>query len=250
MVWSVVDALRNDDDTDEIEFGTPGNLSYHPHSRTESHDSGRRSSDVDVFRAGPSTGLVGNTAGLKLRHRDRGPAAPRPPTNVSSSKECQADGQVYYTSANDVADLIDSLSSDPNASSRGRIDIHPSSGNHTSHSSPFPYSSTSHSPTLGTPSPAVTGQFEDAPSPQRHVPAPIMLPRPYAEGHPLPRRQLFASQQQIQRNIGSVGSIGQSEASPSAASFASSTSGVPGRTVEDRLQALLDRLKQSGVNPS
>lgn len=38
--------------------------------------------------------------------------------------------------------------------------------------------------------------------------------------------------------------------SPSAFSFASSGSGVPGeppRSVEDRLQALLDRLKESGV---
>lgn len=37
-----------------------------------------------------------------------------------------------------------------------------------------------------------------------------------------------------------------SAASPSAASFASSGSTVPGRSVEDRLQALLDRLKVEG----
>lgn len=86
VVWSLVDALRDEDEDEEIGFGTPGNLQYpQPHSRTDSLDSKRdsqRDSSGDVF-AGP-TNLSAKTAGLLFRHRDRGPSAARPPTDVRS----------------------------------------------------------------------------------------------------------------------------------------------------------------------
>jgi hypothetical protein len=54
-----------------------------------------------------------------------------------------------------------------------------------------------------------------------------------------PHRRVFKHSQ----NSLSIGSgMG---VSPSAASFNSSDSGPPGRSVEDRLQALLDKLKES-----
>ena len=142
----------------------------------------------------------------------------------------RTDKKVFFTSSEDIGDLIDHLSSDLDAS-RGRIDILP-------HMVERPAS-----PEAGLSRGIAAGQFEDAPSPRRPPPNVALRSLGHAEG--LPRRQLFAQQP--------AGSGSDSAAfiapgvSPSAASFASSGSGIPGRSVEDRLQALLDRLKESGL---
>ena len=72
MVWSLVDGLRHVDAADMI----PG------HSRNASYDSATPS-DGDVFKADEPDGTFVPTAGLILRHKDRGQPAARPPTNVS-----------------------------------------------------------------------------------------------------------------------------------------------------------------------
>lgn len=150
-------------------------------------------------------------APLALRHRDRGASQARPETNVSGPL-ASAD-QLYFTSPTDIGDLIDQLSRDPTGT-KGRIDVH----------QPL------------TPPSAAPGQFEDAPSPRKAPPAPATMFRPnnVPAGGFSPKRQKIIRQ----------GFTGHA-ASPSAASFASSHSG--GKPVEDRLQALMDRLVNSGA---
>ncbi|WVW80598.1 hypothetical protein I302_102584 [Kwoniella bestiolae CBS 10118] len=269
VIWNIVDALRTSVtgsvDGEEYTFDTPGA----PHSRTTSYSSSVRNSvipeDDDVFHAaGNNAGwpkALGNgTAGLNFRHRDRNVVKkPRPPTDV------------YFTSHADVADLIDHLSRDLDAS-HGRIDIisHPNSDDNEwppSNSSPFAFqdSTTTTIPTtperqprrssqIHTQSPAHS-QFEDAPSPAqvslRPTISPVKANNHYTAGagntienlSPGPQRQLFHENE--------IGSRGQSYMSapglsPSSKSFASSVSGQ-GKSVEDRLQALLDRLKGDGI---
>ncbi|WRT70858.1 uncharacterized protein IL334_007857 [Kwoniella shivajii] len=254
VVWNIVDALRTSVagsvDGEEYTFDAP-----RPHSRTTSYTSSLRKSVIneneDVFQmAGSSAGwprgpngtsFNAGTQGLNLRHRDRdGPQKPRPPTDV------------YFTSSRDVADLIDHLSRDLDAS-HGRIDIisHSPDGAEwpPSSSSPFVYPNqdTTAIPTPTTPerSRSPNPQFEDAPSPAATRLTPSFIS---------PGRHLFAdqSQSQLHHNRGqsfiSVGTHSPSQAgmSPSSKSFASSVSGQ-GKSVEDRLQALLDRLKDSGI---
>ncbi|WWD20844.1 hypothetical protein CI109_105321 [Kwoniella shandongensis] len=248
VVWNIVDALRTSvsGSLDGEEYGFDA-----AHSRSTSYASSRRDSSApgeggDVFAAGwPKGGGIG-VPGLNLRHRDRNNVPkPRPPTDV------------YFTSSRDVADLIDHLSRDLDAS-HGRIDILPTNSPSTglrgdpsttnSSSSPFMYhDSADHAPSSPSPTNA---QFEDAPSPappprRAPPPAPISPRRANAmtgsvpAGGFSPKRQMFVKQNML----------GQGFGSPSAASFASSsTSGGPGgKTVEDRLQALLDKLKGDGA---
>ena len=143
---------------------------------------------------------------------------------------------MYLTSSADVADLIDHLSRDLEAS-RGRIDIHPPS-TQSSHSPPFQYGSTNgHSPHAGDVS-STYGQFEDAPSPHRGQTAPSFAQ--HRVGGIVGSGQLPPNvQQKLSNGV---------QGSPSAASFTSSTSGFPGRSVEERLQSLLDRLREGGVS--
>ena len=235
MVWSLVDALRAQDDTEEAAF-TPGNAPLTDrHSRSTSYSLRQDASgDTDSFaplQGGHNvTGIAGHSTGLTFRHRDRGKNQPRPPTNVGARRGC-ANEQIYFTSSADIGDLIDHLSSDLDAS-RGRIDILP----HMREESRL----------TGMASQPAVGQFEDAPSPQRlGSTVPRRRVDPYGV---LPRRQLFASPNQLQ-DIRSTGEMapGGPGASASAPSFASSGSLMPGRTVEDRLQALLDRLREGGL---
>lgn len=95
------------------------------------------------------------------------------------------------------------------------------------------------------------GQFEDAPSPGRNpAPSPIVVARTnnIPAGGFSPKRQKHIRQGGFGRPGG--GSLGGGVGnSPSAASFASSQSGgvASGKPVEDRLQALMDRLVSSGA---
>ncbi|WVQ63548.1 uncharacterized protein L199_001701 [Kwoniella botswanensis] len=267
VIWNIVDALRTSVtgsvDGEEYTFDTPGG----PHSRSTSYSSSVRNSvipeDEDVFHAaGNNAGwpqALGNgTAGLNFRHRDRNvPKKPRPPTDV------------YFTSHADVADLIDHLSRDLDAS-HGRIDIisHPTSDSSDwphSNNSPFGFqdSATTTIPTTPervqrrpsqTKSPAHS-QFEDAPSPAQVSLRPAMSPVKADQYHnsgnmvenlsPGPQRQLFSEANSRGQSYISTGgsAVGFS---PSSKSFASSVSGQ-GKSVEDRLQALLDRLKGDGI---
>lgn len=225
-----MDALRARDDSDEVVFGSPGNLNVDPHSRSTSYSSRQDAngdSGGDVFAPAQAcrniTGLAGHATSLTFRQQ-RSTVA-RPPTNVSALVY-RINRQVYYTSSTDIGDLIDHLSSDLDAS-RGRIDILP----RTSDRAPSPTDRSSLEP--------AAGQFEDAPSPRR--PPPIRFPRPFGQDEVTPQRQLFTG-----TGSGRAANMGM-ESSPSAPSFASSGSGMPGRTVEERLQALLDRLRESGL---
>ena len=139
---------------------------------------------------------------------------------------------MFYTSSADVADLIDHLSRDLDTS-RGRIDIR--SNPATAQPPPVPYSASDQGTTkIQTPN----NQFEDVPSPQRGALAPMYPPKPSASVPAAgfsPRRQLFVRQ-------------GLST-SPGGANVASSGSGQVLRSVEDRLQALLDRSQENEAKP-
>ncbi|KAK8850669.1 hypothetical protein IAR55_004589 [Kwoniella newhampshirensis] len=245
VVWSIVDALRTSVtgsvDGEEYAFDSA-------HSRSTSYASSRRDSSMpveggDMSPLGwPKHGGVG-VAGLNFRHRDRDAVPkPRPPTDV------------YFTSSRDVADLIDHLSRDLDAS-HGRIDILPShSPSNDTRGDPAVYKGDEDRPPQS-PSPT-NGQFDDAPSPappprRAPPPAPISPQRANAMTANVPaagfspKRQLFVKQNMMGHKQGQH-SFG-SGLSPSAASFSSSVSGVGPRTVEDRLQALLDKLKEGGA---
>lgn len=241
-MWSVVDGLRDEDEGPEIDY------SLSNHSRNDSFTSTGSSQNDTAAR--PQKGPF-NTPALNLRHRDRGPAQPRPETFV------------YRAATNDVADLIDHLSRDLDAS-KGRIDISqlaPYSGSgdgSTAQSSPFPYSAAG--PSEGTPTAQASpdSRFADPPSPepttarqQYRSPAPPPIFAPPATAHVpaggfSPKRQMMLRQGfgAHRANLASQGgTVGTGSSSPSGVSFASSQSGGPQRTVEERLQNLLDRLK-------
>ncbi|OCF45522.1 hypothetical protein I317_00424 [Kwoniella heveanensis CBS 569] len=274
LVWNIVDALRTSVsgsvDGEEYTFDGAGAV---PHSRNTSLSSSVRDrysvTAGDVFGAHPQNqsgmgwprGIAAGTQGLNFRHRERsGAAKPRPPTDI------------YFTSSRDVADLIDHLSQDLDAS-HGRIQF---TAPHSpldqawppSNSSPFMFRDSVLATddvdaalgNLGTnaadPS-SPNPQFEDAPSPaptRRIAASPIVAPSASAiiPGDGLsPARQLFVQQGHARgpsyMSTGSIGG-GVGGLSPSSKSFAStSTHGQVGRSVEDRLQALLDRLKDSGI---
>ncbi|WWC65329.1 uncharacterized protein I303_107947 [Kwoniella dejecticola CBS 10117] len=282
VIWNIVDALRTSVtgsvDGEEYTFDSTAA----PHSRSGSYSSSVRHSIIpengDVFQsagnsaAGWPKALGNGTAGLNFRHRDRniGPR-PRPPTDV------------YFTSHRDVADLIDHLSQDLNAS-HGRIDILPHSAADDgtndwppSNTSPFGFqgsaapSTPERSTRRTSMARSMNSQFEDAPSPAQfpirptpssraraHIPSPIKAQRaesdysqmenlspPRADGHEgSAQRQLFNEDNTESRGQSYVSTHPQ--LSPSSKSFASSVS-AQGRSVEDRLQALLDRLKGDGI---
>ncbi|WVR08737.1 hypothetical protein IAU60_005795 [Kwoniella sp. DSM 27419] len=267
VVWNIVDALRdpaaNEQDAGVAEMDDIKYDSIDPHSRTTSYSSaGPREGDVEGVhaRAGSAgwprgmSAFSAGTQGLNFRHRDRNASArPRPPTDI------------YFTSSRDVADLIDHLSRDLDAS-KGRIEF----STHSRSPSQRPWPIAQSSPFMlhegdaedrrgGTPSPA--SQFEDAPSPapvRRAPPARIVAPPAGSlpAGGFSPKRQLLVKQafgptHSRSESQSSVGNGTAGGLSPSAKSFASSaySSQAEGgqRSVEDRLQALLDRLKDGAA---
>ncbi|KAK4684811.1 hypothetical protein P7C73_g5353, partial [Tremellales sp. Uapishka_1] len=204
VVWNIVDALRTSTSgpvNSESDFDLT-------HSRNNSsvYDSTSRPGSMmnpetqESHAAGPWGKKGYATPALKFRTRDRS-QAPRPETNV------------FFTSATDVADLIDHLSRDIDGSSKGRIDFGDLS------------------PPLENPA------FEDAPSPRKNPPPPISV-QPQASSY-IPAAGFSPKRQAFMRNQ-------KQSNSPTAHSFASASSGA-GRSVEDRLQALLDRLQEGGT---
>ena len=140
--------------------------------------------------------------------------------------------------------MIDQLSRDPGGN-KGRIDFLPPS--------PDPTTAT-FSPKTSTPPPppsAIPGQFEDAPSPRKSPPTPISVSRTQniPAGGFSPKRHHVVRQGYGRKPSGDLLGSGGVTISPSAASFASSHSGGggSGKPVEDRLQALMDRLVSSGA---
>ncbi|BEI79694.1 hypothetical protein CcaverHIS002_0102230 [Cutaneotrichosporon cavernicola] len=119
------------------------------------------------------------------------------------------DTRVYYTSSADVADLIDQLSSDLAGAARGRIDIQPTSPTPPEYPSIEGQLDGQHEP----------GQFSNAPSPLNVPPKrSASLLRPDAH-------------QAYQAGVAPSGSWTGSDASGGES------------TVQDRLQALMDRLR-------
>jgi hypothetical protein len=237
-----------DEEDDEQEY------SFSSHSRGESfasNDSGGQNDSSQNWgeRAGSFA-----TPALNLRHRDRGgpPPVQRPETFV------------YRAASGDVADLIDHLSRDLDAS-RGRIDIRHlglpnreplATGSNTGQSSPFPYSTAHSNGDDETAHNSPDPRFADPPSPnpprslhRPTPPPPIFAPSRTAQvpaGGFSPKRQMMVRQgfAAHRANVSSGGQAQvQAQISPSGESFASSSSGGGQRTVEERLQNLLDRLK-------
>ncbi|TYJ53886.1 hypothetical protein B9479_005435 [Cryptococcus floricola] len=252
VIWSIVDALRtsvtNSVDGEDYYFNRN-------HSRTSSYASTsyastRRDSVMtgfgsDVFtndnRAGPMGGKISALSNRQSYRKSL--AKPRPPTDI------------YFTSSRDVADLIDHLSRDLEAS-HGRIGILPSdqSPNPAEHT-PFDHI---YDQGQTPPSPSGNSQFEDAPSPapppRRASRAPTFRPPSSASalaavGGMGPKRQLSLKLRQFghsaQPSVAST--MAEDARSPSSRSFASSVSGMGDRPVEDRLQDLIDRMSRAGA---
>lgn len=114
---------------------------------------------------------------------------------------------MFFTSSADVADLIDQLSMDHAGATRGRIDIRPTA----------------------------TGQMELAQLPEAMSPRSTDIHSNFS--HEYTESQPMSPISPGGRQVGP-----RHAKSPSAGSFLSDQSG-PERTVEDRLQALMDRLK-------
>ncbi|KAL1412494.1 hypothetical protein Q8F55_000239 [Vanrija albida] len=219
VVWNIVNALRGD-------RGSTAEQSFHDNQRESLVSSSRQSSEVNerdsVAQYGETTGWsVGPTAGL---------AFPRRPET-----------RVYYTYSADVADLIDQLSSDQFAgAARGRIDIRPS-GLPSDNRAGIGAGGAGFDP----------AQFADAPSP---IPPVTNSRQPIVSSPLTPNKgRFFGSEAHNRFNAGLSGAAGPADVqSPSAASFhSSSESGRPERSVEDRLQALMDRLRSApgGIAP-
>jgi hypothetical protein len=229
--------------------------SFSSHSRGDSFTSNTSSGQNEAAPAWPARNGSYTTPALNLRHRDRGPPAPRPETFV------------YRAASSDVADLIDHLSRDLDAS-RGRIDIRhlgppvSSVADDTARSSPFQYSvDTSRSGGDETVQNSPDPRFADPPSPnpsrsmsRPSIPPPIFAPTRTAlvpAGGFSPKRQMMVRQgfAAHRANVSQGGKTNQQseipvdQASPSGLSFESQDSEEGQRTVEERLQGLLDRMK-------
>lgn len=232
--------------------------SFSSHSRQDSVTSTTSSGQYDSAPVWPARGGDYATPALNLRHRERGLPIQRPETFV------------YRAASGDVADLIDHLSRDLDAS-RGRIDIRHlglpnrdhAPGVSTGQSSPFPYSADrSRSGEDDTEQNSPDPRFADPPSPNpsrgstRPVPPPpIFAPNRTAyvpAGGFSPKRQMMVRQgfAAHRANVSAGGGaaqakeIGYGQVSPIGDSSGSGSSGDGQRTVEERLQELLDRMKE------
>jgi hypothetical protein len=230
--------------------------SFSSHSRGDSFASNTSSGQVSAAPGWPSRNGSYTTPALNLRHRERGP---------ESAPPARPETFVYRAASSDVADLIDHLSRDLDAS-RGRIDIrhlgHSGSIDHTSRSSPFQYSAdqsrnggdetVQHSP---------DPRIADPPSPnpprsqsisRPSIPPPIFAPGRTAQvpaGGFSPKRQMmvrqgFAAHRATLSQGGGQPPVPAGEPSPSGLSFESTDTNGGQRSVEERLQHLLDRMKE------
>lgn len=146
---------------------------------------------------------------------------------------------MFYTQPEHLGDLIDHLSRDQGAS-RGRIGLLP----------PRTITSMDENAIL-------KEQFADASSPasvggrRAAPPPPLNLSSPgRTREDDTSRNDSYSLAAQFSpKRHGALRSheVQGIQPSPSAASFASSASGAPNRSVEDRLQALLDKLQASGA---
>lgn len=216
VVWNILNAMRDEPHPrgSEYSHGHRESLSESLASEDDSRSSayGAQPKDSDIpWRLGP-------TPGLSFMRR--------PETRV------------YYTSSADVSDLIDQLSADVTGAARGRIDIRPHA-----------YQDTNDTEDLHTPSAARAhdfdpAQFADAPSPFHHPRSPQVKTSPEAHARYAAGMGGLSPQDAYTHGSGLGGGVGASDVdSPSAASFGSDVSGANERSVEERLQALMDRLK-------
>lgn len=278
-----MDALRDGDEDDLADPEYTFSRHSRQDSFTSNDSSQNQNDSVPAPGPWPGKANNFNTPALNLRHRDRGSdlaaaaaaaasGQPRPETFVYRADTRDVADLIDHLSR----DL------DPSKeASRGRIDfshLYPSNyddsnANGTAQSSPFPYSATPSRAGEHNDQPSPDSRFADPPSPEptsrypinplaRHhlraaPPAPIVAPPPQAQvpaGGFSPKRQMMLRQAQgfgVHRanvQLGLGGTVipqpqGQGPNSPSGISFASSSSGGAQRTVEERLQNLLDRLK-------
>lgn len=247
VVWSVVDALRTSVagsvDEDDYPFDHRLSQSSSNYSANKLFVFGEK---CDLFAQtesmnGPSGS---NIAGLNLGHiaNRKSIIKPRPPTDV------------YFTSSHDVADLIDHLSRDLEAS-RGRIDIISSHDPSADNDGPFHHTQFDIEQLRTPGSPSSNSQFEDAPSPapplhripfSQHVhPRSSEAYHPPSEINPGGEVSLkyHAGHQVVQ--LSNTNSFANCEAhGPSARHFANS-SRMQGKPLEYRLQELMNRMRNT-----
>jgi hypothetical protein len=211
VVWNIVNALRNDehDQGSSVAEGSRASMAS-INSQSSNYTGSRRESqrmDDHVAGGAQQPWHVGPTAGLSFIRR--------PETRM------------FYTNSADVADLIDQLSKDHAGATRGRIDIRPTGPGFSEVTSPtHPDFSAPTSPDFSSPA---NPAFDNSPSGHGYVPAPRRK-----ASHLNPASSLGHGSRHSHDH-------GNESQSPSAASFLSDTSGE--RTVEDRLQSLMDRLR-------
>lgn len=221
VVWNVLNALRDD----------PHNL------RSSEYDEGHRESLAESDDASRSS-VYGSQR--LAQSKDDLPWRVGPTPGLSFMRRPET--RVYYTSSADVADLIDQLSTDLTGAARGRIDILPQAYRDAADNDD---TEDLYSPTRERAHDFDPAQFADAPSP--YVQSRGTGVHPSAEAH---SRYAAAMQAGGSENLSLQSAYGPSAAdgiedidSPSAASFGSDVSGAAERSVEERLQALMDRLK-------
>lgn len=158
--------------------------------------------------------------------------------------------RVYYTSSADVADLIDQLSSDLAGAARGRIDIRPTSpggtpqGDLDDDEAYYEQQVPSIEGRLESAEHAYEpGQFSDAPSPMNAAPKEATVTHLRPDAHHAYAAGVGLAQGRAGDAHGGSGGQQFGVGSPSAASFTGSDISSPEQSVQDRLQALMDRLR-------
>lgn len=247
VVWSVVDALRTSVaasvDENDGPFGHRLSQSSSNYSANKVSVFGEKH-DYFTETESMSRPSGANIAPLNVRHiaNRKSIIKPRPPTDV------------YFTSSHDVADLIDHLSRDLEAS-RGRIDIISSHDSSVDTDRPFhhtPFNIEQHR-TPG--SPSSNSQFEDAPSPApppRRIPFSQRIhprsPRSYHPASEINIEEETSLKHHVGHQIGrssNTNSFTNCEThDPSSRHFANS-SHVQGKSLEYRLQELMDRMRNA-----
>lgn len=281
VVWSMVDGLRDgyeDDPASNPDDSFYGHSRQDSFASTGSSQNGGNAPSWPANYNTPALNLRHRDRGAGAIPSGSSVAAadgqPRPVTVVFHTDT---------RDAADLIDQLSRNTGASNDVSRGRIDfshLYPGSNaagggvgggafeeNETAHSSPFPYSATQ-SRAGDAQSSSPDPRFADPPSPEptsrqmhhhqnangRSVPPPIHPPPASAHvpaGGFSPKRQMMLRQgfgaHRANVHLGSAHQVNQNMAqanSPSGISFASSTSsGGAQRSVEERLQNLLDRLR-------
>lgn len=238
MVWNLVNALRDDPPRPsmDVDYG----------ARVRGHVT------RDSVAESLSESLISNENSSNYGNRHSQSQDDDLPWRVGPTPTPafmrRPDTRVYYTSSADVSDLIDQLSSDLAGAARGRIDIRPTSpGRNACDEDEQAYAHAHAAQSIaarldGANHHYEPGQFSDAPSPLNVPPKrDASLLRPDAH-------RAYSAGVFTQNHAGpSAGASGEQYhvGSPSAASWTGSDISSPEQSVQDRLQALMDRLRSA-----